>query len=79
MEVLGTAPIVAMFIYSYVTYFILYAAMFSYSYVYILHFVTAVFKKCSDRYLMFRSEVKVLFYSKNYKLQMIIFSFIHHA
>ena len=42
-----------MFSYSYVTYFIFYAAMYSYSYVYILHFVTAVYEKCSGRYLMF--------------------------
>ena len=51
---LHTALIVPVFSYSYVIYFIFYAAMFSYSYVYILHSVTAVYKKCSGRYLMFR-------------------------
>ena len=57
-----------MFAYSYVTYFIFYAAMFLYSYVYILHLVTAVFKKCSDRCLMFRSDIKCYFSFKNLRI-----------
>ena len=57
-----------MFSYSYVIYFIFYAAMFSYSYVYILHSVTAVYKKCSGRYLMFRSVFKVLLFPFKIKI-----------
>ena len=58
-----------MFSYSYVTYFIFYAAMFSYSYVYILHSVTAVYKKCSGRYLMSRLVFMCYYFHLRFKIK----------